>query len=126
MSEFANVYVEMYLAPEATGVYDWQPVTESASNTVVLREHDVVVSRGNEDLNEEPRPGWCTFTAHDPDGNLNEDNPMGIYYGSIGRGTPTRGGVLRSTSITCCSSAPGRMPTAVFQKRNGLRRSARK
>lgn len=98
MTERAEVFVEMYLAPEATGVYDWHPIDTSTSNTTILRESDVVVSRGNEDLNEEPSPGWATFSAHDPDGNLNEDNPMGIYYGSIRRGTHTRIGVSRVDS----------------------------
>ncbi len=82
-----DTYVEMYLAPAATAVYDWTSVSG------VLAESDVVIRRGSENLNDDSPPGWCTFAIDDEAGDFIEDNPIGTYYGSIGRGVVTRVGV---------------------------------
>lgn len=84
-----DVTVEMYLKPVSTGVYDW--VTISG----VRRNDDVVFKVGNENLNSDPGPGSMTFAVNDPNGDFNRRNPMGLYFGSIGLGVPTRASLLR-------------------------------
>lgn len=89
MSTDGNVesYVEMFLKPVSTGVYDW--VTIPAP----LRAGDILITDGNQDLNDTPGvPNRCAFQLHDPDGDLNRKNPMGAYYGSIGLGVQLRAG----------------------------------
>lgn len=82
-----ETYVEAFLKPVSTGVYDWVAVAAP------LRAGDVLVTDGNSDLNETPGvPNRCTFQVHDPNGDLNRKNPMGAYYGSIGLGVQTRAG----------------------------------
>lgn len=91
-----DVFVEMYLAPEATGVHDWTSVTRSTSPAYsVRRESGIEIIRGNDNLNEEPTPGTCSFAFNDPSGTFNDRNPMGIYHKSIKRGVQTRLGILR-------------------------------
>lgn len=75
--------MEMYLASEATGIYDWYSFVPLATDSVTIR-------RGQDDLADAPTPGHATCYVRDPNGNLNPENPMGTYYGSIDRGTPQR------------------------------------
>lgn len=85
-----DTYVEMFLKPVSTGIYDW--------TTVPAPQHknDVVVSDGNRTLNADPGvPNRLLFTVKDSAGNFNRKNPMGAYYGSIGLGVQTRCGVWR-------------------------------
>lgn len=87
--------VEMYLRPVATGVYDWIPI-DRTNDMIVLREHDIVITDGNQNLNSDTGvPNRCAFSVRDPNGHLNRKNPLGDYWGSIGLGTQTRIGVLR-------------------------------
>lgn len=80
----ADTRVELYLAPESTGIYDWVSVTPKAADNVSVR-------RGVDDLSgSEPAPGKMVCTVRDPSGNLNPENPMGLYFGSIGIGTQQR------------------------------------
>lgn len=81
--------VEMYLAPAATGVYDWQTIPAA------LRSKDVVIQRGSENLNSEPVPGRCALSLHDTAGDFVEKNPVGQWFGSIRRGVMTRISVMR-------------------------------
>lgn len=93
-----DIFMEMYLAPESTGVYDWTSVVRSTtpgSTYSIMRQNNIIVTRGSDNLNDEPTPGPCRFSFRDPDGTFNDENPMSIYYGSFGRGTRTRTGVLR-------------------------------
>ena len=75
--------LELYLAPEATGVHDWYSFVPLATDAVTVR-------RGQDDMADDPAPGSATCYVRDPNGHLNPDNPMGTYYGSIDRGTPER------------------------------------
>lgn len=79
-----DVCTEMYLKPVSTGVYDWVTLTG------VRRVDGIEVSRGLQNLNSDPGPGTLTFGINDPHGDLNPDNPMGVYFGSVGLGTQTR------------------------------------
>lgn len=75
--------LELYLAPESTGVFDWYPFVPLATDPVT-------VHRGQDDLADDPTPGHATCHVRDAAGNLNPENPTGTYYGSIDRGTPER------------------------------------
>jgi hypothetical protein len=89
----ADTYIEMYVAPASTGVYDWHAITG------IQRSADVKISRGGSDMSGEPgTPGWCMFDIHDPDRDFVDLNPMGTYYPSFQKGTQTRIGVLRVDS----------------------------
>lgn len=80
-------YVEMFLKPASTGVYDWTAIPAP------LRSGDVLATDGNGDLNDTPGvPNRLALSLHDPDGDFNRKNPMGLYYGSIGLGVQTRAG----------------------------------
>jgi hypothetical protein len=92
MTQPAETYVEMYLALASTGVYDWRSITG------VQRSGDVHISRGLSDLNSDPAPGWAQIDVHDPERDLVDLNPMGIYYPSFQNGVQTRIGVLRVDS----------------------------
>lgn len=81
--------VELYLAPEATGVYDWVSITPLAGR-------ECTIDRGVDDMNDEPTPGWMRCSVRDADGNLNPRNPLGTYFGHIGIGTQMRA-AFRST-----------------------------
>lgn len=77
--------VEMYLTPASTGLPDW--VTLPAA----IRESNVLITDGNATLNADPGvPNWCKFTLNNTTGNFTRKNPLGAYYGSIGKGVQTR------------------------------------
>lgn len=83
-----ETYVEMFLAPASTGVHDWTTIPAP------LRTGDVLITDGNSDLNDTPGvPNRCKFSLHDSAGNFNRKNPLGLYFGSIGRGVPLRAGI---------------------------------
>jgi hypothetical protein len=84
-----DTQIEMYLRPVSTGVADWTTIPAP------LRDSDVVVTDGNRDQNADPGvPNWCTFTLKNSSGDFTRKNPMGAYYGSIGKGVQTRISVL--------------------------------
>lgn len=84
-----EAYVEMFLRPVNTGVYDW--VTAPAP----MRAGDLLITDGNSDLNDQAGvPNRCMFRLHDPGGDFNRKNPMGAYFGSVGLGVQLRSGVL--------------------------------
>ena len=84
--------VELYLAPESTGVADWYPFVPLATESVTIK-------RGQDDLADDPTPGWSEMYIRDDDGDLIPENPMGLYYGSIDRGTPQRVTIKRGEDI---------------------------
>lgn len=82
----------MYLKPVATGAYDWVSISDS-----VRRE--CVITRGLSDLNADPVPGRMRFAVNDVSGDFNRRNPVGLYFGSIGLGTPTRASLVRVEDV---------------------------
>lgn len=92
--------VELYLALESTGIADWRSFTPLASETVFIR-------RGQDDLADDPTPGQSEMHIRDSAGNLVPENPMGLYYGSIDRGTPQRVSIRRGVDTFTRSSASG-------------------
>jgi hypothetical protein len=69
----------------------WTEVTVRESSSVTL-------SRGSEDGVQAVTPSWCSLTLDDTAGDLSPRNPLGAYYGVIGRNTPIRIGIERDTS----------------------------
>jgi hypothetical protein len=50
----------------------------------------IEITSGRTDEISDPVPCECTMTLDDRDGSLSPDNPVGAYYGSIGRNNPMR------------------------------------
>lgn len=50
----------------------------------------VVISRGRPDEASSVNPSSCTFQVNNRDGRFSPANPLGAYYGQIGRNTPVR------------------------------------
>lgn len=50
----------------------------------------IQITNGRTDEISDPVPCECTMTLDDRDGSLSPDNPVGAYYGSIGRNNPMR------------------------------------
>lgn len=92
--------VELYLELDSTGVADWRSFTPLATETVFVR-------RGQDDLADDPTPGQSEMHIRDASGNLIPENPMGLYYGSIDRGTPQRVSLRRGTDDFTRSSSSG-------------------
>jgi hypothetical protein len=68
-------------------VDDWVPVTD------YIRGHGVGIERGYEGENASPRPSSFDSVFNDPDGRWNRRNPMGPYFGQLGKNMPFRFGV---------------------------------
>jgi hypothetical protein len=64
----------------------------------VREESSVTLSRGSEDGVLAVKPSQCSLTLDDTAGDLSPRNPLGAYYGVIGRNTPIRVGIERDTS----------------------------
>jgi len=63
----------------------WVDVTSD-----VYARDSLTISRGGKDENSSPEPSTCQLTLNNRSGNYSPRNPVGIYYGSIGRNTPIR------------------------------------
>lgn len=66
--------------------------------TAVRVEDGITIQRGRQDEQGSLGPGTCTMTLNNVDGRFSPRNPLGPYYGSIGRNTLVRvsmGGVYR-------------------------------
>src|SRR4051794_16614300 len=59
----------------------------------VYSRNDINVQRGYEDENGDPKPSTCSFTLNNRLGKYSPRNPLGTYYGKIGRNTQVRLGV---------------------------------
>ncbi|MGH3599817.1 MAG: hypothetical protein ACRDQH_06000, partial [Pseudonocardiaceae bacterium] len=51
---------------------------------------DIIITNGRKDEISAPVPGSCSLTLNNRHGNYSLRNPVGAYYGSIGRNTPIR------------------------------------
>src|SRR3954468_21467544 len=50
----------------------------------------ITITRGRQDQGARVDPGSCTITFNNKDGRFSPRNPVGPYYGLIGRNTPVR------------------------------------
>lgn len=64
-------------------------------STDVYQRDDVIITRGQPDESTAVRPSVCTLTLDNRLGNYSTRNPMGAYFGSIGRNTPVRLAIRR-------------------------------
>ena len=55
---------------------------------------DIVIDRGSADESAVSQPTRCTFRLNNIDGRFSPRNPVGPYYGSLGRNTPVLVSVL--------------------------------
>lgn len=74
-----NVHVELFL----NGT--WVDI----SSDVYARD-GITISRGRRDEQARAEPSACQLTINNRSGNYSPRNPVGLYYGSIGRNTPIR------------------------------------
>jgi len=89
---------------------DFQAVPEFLIDGVwtevdVLQRDAIVITRGRSDEASQPEPSHCAFTLKDPLGKYAPRNPLGQFYGKIGRNTPVR--VRYPTSETNYLALPG-------------------
>lgn len=59
------------------------------SGDVYVR-NSIVIKRGRADEQSRAAPSSCQLTIDNRSGNYSPRNPMGLYYGSLGRNTPIR------------------------------------
>jgi hypothetical protein len=50
----------------------------------------ITITRGRQDEGSQPDPAQCTLTINNRDGRYSPRNPLGPYYGLLGRNTPLR------------------------------------
>lgn len=70
--------IKVEIAPEGT----WINITDY----VYLE--DIQITRGSADESDHSQPSRCTMRINNQDGRFSPRNPMGPYYGSLGRNTP--------------------------------------
>jgi hypothetical protein len=63
----------------------WTDVTAYTYHRDLIR-----ITRGRQDQGARVDPGSCTFTLNNKDGRFSPRNPLGAYFGQIGRNTPVR------------------------------------
>jgi hypothetical protein len=75
----------------------WTDVTRYDTNTKILQDAGVSITRGQGGLQTKTPPGTCTWTWQDPNGIYNNENPRSPYYNLLPRNTPVRVYVPRTT-----------------------------
>jgi len=91
-----SLFMEMYLKPASALIYNWYSVLNHDDGSGRVRaQEEIDVTRGYADLNSDPRPSQCVFTVNDPDDEFSRLNPLGTWYGSMGKGVAVRTGVTR-------------------------------
>jgi hypothetical protein len=73
-----------FLGPP-TGTRVWSDIT-----ALVYGRDDLTIRRGRSDEATEVDPSVCTLTANNRSGDLSARNPVGAFYGQLGRNTPMR------------------------------------
>jgi hypothetical protein len=76
------------------------------SSDVYVR-NSIVIKRGRADEQSRSAPSSCQLTIDNRSGNYSPRNPMGLYYGSLGRNTPIRVSVRLATDTFTRSTASG-------------------
>lgn len=56
----------------------------------VFTRDPITITRGRQDEGSQPDPTQCTLTLNNRDGRFSPRNPLGPYYGVLGRNTPLR------------------------------------
>lgn len=78
-----------HLVAEAYLAGDWTDIT-----SYVRTSGGVQVTRGRKNEASQADPQQCTLTLDNSDGRFNVRNPSGPYFGTLGRNTPLRLGLL--------------------------------
>lgn len=71
----------------------------------------VTMTRGRSDWAERTDPGTCQFQLDNRDGRFSPRNPVGPYYGQIGRNTPVRFSVNQGSSYLSLPGGTARATT---------------
>lgn len=66
----------------------WTNITDDVRQT-----EDIEITRGYGSENSDPKPSSCTLILNNREGKYSPRNPMGTYYGTIGKNTPIRVGL---------------------------------
>src|SRR5690242_14437160 len=72
----------------------WTDVTSYVRQTV-----PITITRGRSTEQGQTAPTQLTARLSDSSGNMNPDNPNGIYYGLLGRNTPARWGIYAARDV---------------------------
>jgi len=79
MTSFIDPRVDLYLNG------DWQDITLD-----VRQQPPIKISSGTKNEASKVSPGKCSFYANNPSGDYDPRNPVGQYFGVIGKNTPVR------------------------------------
>lgn len=71
----------------------------------VYERDPITITRGMPDQGTQADPGRCTLTLDNRDGRYSPRNPMGPYYGEIGRNTPLRVSVPADSAALALTGA---------------------
>lgn len=80
----------------------WTDVTDH-----VYRRGYVALSRGRADEGARPDPASCAFVGDNRDGRWSPRNPVGAWYGSLGRNTPVRISLPQTSSYLVLPGTAG-------------------
>jgi hypothetical protein len=85
----------------------WTDIT-----TYVYQRSDISIQRGRDSEGSTAQPSSCTMVLDNRDRRFSPRNPLGAYYGTIGRNTQTRVSLPSATSWLYLSGVPGDCITA--------------
>jgi len=75
----------------------WHDITRLDQATPGVYYRDAIqITRGRADEGAQTDRSRCTFTLNNRDGRFSPRNPLGPYYGKIGRNTPCRVSIVRN------------------------------
>lgn len=87
-------------------------VWTNITSYVYYRDH-IKITQGQQDETSVVQPGTCQFTLNNNDGRFSPRNPVGAYYGQIGRNTPVRVSIPVTSSYLWVPGLPD--PTYTVQ-----------
>lgn len=100
------VFVE--IAPGAAAAGDPSGAVFTDVTTSVFQVADQIeIGIGRGDWGEDADAGSCSATFRNQDGHFSEFNPMGQWYGQLGKDTPLRAGLRRSEDAFGRASSAG-------------------
>lgn len=85
--------------------------TDATQYLYAREDGGVTITRGRSDWGTEVDPGICSFLLDNRDGRFSPRNPLGPYYGQIGRNTPCRISVNQGATYLDLPGGTTRMTT---------------
>lgn len=105
------VYPQTALDVELHMKFDGVNWTDLTQYLYAREDGGVTITRGRQDWSDRIDPATCTFLLDNRDGRFSPRNPLGPYYGQIGRNTPFRISVNQGLTYLDLPGGTGRMTT---------------